>query len=449
MPTTENGNISADGLTITFPLRDDVTWQDGEPFTSADVKFTWQTIMTEGTDVTGRTGWDKIVDVETPDEHTAVLKFSEIDAPFLARLSLVGMLPEHILGGKTAEEINKDPWFRVPVGTGPFMFKEWVPGDHVTLVKNPNYFEEGKPYLDTLIWKIVPDSNSLVNQVQTGDVDVALRVSDTDAVTVKGFDNVGLVSSSTVSPWLIWLQNEIPGLNDKAVRQALSYAVDRKGIAEHLLNGLLQPAEGWLPADSWAYNPEAAQLPYDIDKANQILDEAGWVKGADGIREKDGVRLSFKIANIAGQQQRIQVLTQVIADWRKIGVDAQIDLVDVGTLFGNMLPNHKFEMGYSYSGLTADPDMSLMFYCPQNNPGANYGNYCNPQVDELLKTQLGTFDLAKRKQALSEAQALIAEDVPYLYLGWRADHTAVNSQVKGYLPNPGYIGAVERGRLAC
>lgn len=439
VPTTENGLISADGLSITFPLRDDVMWHDGEPFTSADVKFTADVMMMEGTDVTGRTGWDKIVAVETPDEHTAIFKFSEIDAPFLSRLSLVSMLPEHILKDKTAEEINKDPWFRAPVGTGPFMFKEWVPGDHVTLVKNPNYFEEGKPYLDTLIWKIVPDSNALVNQVQTGDVDVALRVSDTDAVTVKGFGNVGLVSSSTVSPWLIWVQNEIPGLKDKAVRQSLSYALDRKGIAEQLLKGLMQPAEGWLPSDSWAYNPEALQMPFDIDKANQLLDEAGWVKGADGIREKDGVKLSFKISNIAGQQQRIQILTQVIAGWKKIGVDAQIDLVDVGTLFGDMLPNHNFQMAYSYSGLTADPDMSVMFFCPENDPGGNYGNYCNPKVDEFLKAQLGTFDLAKRKEALSQAQALIAEDVPYLYLGWRADHTAVNNRVKGYLPAPGYI----------
>ena len=439
VPTTDNGDISADGLTITFRLRDDVKWHDGEPLTSADVKFTYEVMMMEGTDVKGRAGWDRITEVQTPDDYTAVFTFASIDSAFLNRISLVGILPEHILGGKSAADINQDPWFRAPVGTGPFMFKEWVAGDHITVVKNPNYFEDGKPTLDTIIWKVVPDANALINQLQTGDVDIALRLNNTFAATIDDFDNVTRISSSTVTPWVIWVNNDQPGLDDPAVRQALSYALDRDGISSQILKGLVQPAYGYLPPDSWAFNPNAMQFHFDLDKANQVLDDAGWVMGSDGIREKDGVKLSYKIINIAGEQERVTILTAVAANWKKIGVNAEIELVDVAKMWGDQLPNHTFELGYSYSGMTADPDISNMFFCPENKPTTNFAGYCDPQVDEYIKAELSTFDLAKRKDALWKAQEIIAEAVPYLFLNWRADHTGVNERVQGYLPCPGYI----------
>ena len=438
VPTTENGGISKDGLTITLHLRKDVKWHDGQPFTSKDVRFTWQVIMMSGTDVRGRVGWDKISAVETPDPYTAVLKFSAIDAAFLSRLSLVGMLPEHLLGGKTAEQLNKDPWFRAPIGTGPFKFKEWVPGDHITMVKNPDYFEKGKPYVDTIIWKVIPDANALLNQLQTGEVDIALRLNNPDAATIDTFANVKRVSSSSVTPWLIWMNNTIPGLKDLAVRQGMAYALDREGICKNLLKGLVEPAYGLVPPSSWAYNPNIEKYPYNPDKANQVLDAAGWKKGADGVREKDGVRLSFKLINIAGEQERIQVLSTAIAQWKKVGIDVQIELVDVAAMWGAMLPKRTYQLGYSYTGRTADPDIGDMYFCPENNPSTNFAGYCNPEVDRLLKEELSTFDQAKRKEALFKVQEIVAKDIPYLYLAWRADHTGVNKRVQGYLPCPGY-----------
>jgi peptide/nickel transport system substrate-binding protein len=294
--------------------------------------------MMKGTDVRGRVGWDLITDIETPDANTAIFKFKSVDAGFLARLSLVQMLPEHILAGKTAEQLNKDPWFRAPVGTGPFKFKEWVAGDHITLVKNPDYFEPGKPVLDTIIWKVIPDSNVVLNQLQTGDIDLALRVSNTDAATMDTFQNVTRVSSSSVTPWLIWLNNTVPGLNDKAVRQALFYGTDREGMAKNLLKGLVQPADSLIPPYSWAYSTDVTTYKYDPEKAKQILDAAGWKPGADGIRAKGDVKLSFKISNIPGEQERVQVLSTAIAQWKQIGIDAQIDSVDVAAMWGNLLP---------------------------------------------------------------------------------------------------------------
>jgi peptide/nickel transport system substrate-binding protein len=223
------------------------------------------------------------------------------------------------------------------------------------------------------------------------------------------------------------------------VRQALSYAIDRDGITSKLLKGLVQPAYGYEPPSSWAFNPNAVKYTFDLDKAAKTLEDAGWKLNADGVREKGGVKLSYKIVNIAGEQERVTILTAIIANWKKIGVNAEIELVDVGKMWGDLLPNKTFEMGYSYSGLTADPDLSNMFYCPANSPVSNYASYCNATVDAAIKAELSTFDQALRKDALWKAQEQIAIDVPYLYLSWRADHTGVNKRVKGYLPCPGYI----------
>ncbi len=150
VPTVDNGGISRDGLRYAFKLRRGVKWHDGKPFTAADVAFTYQTVMNPAVDVRGRAGWNKVAAVETPDEATVVFRFSTIDAPFLDRVATLGILPRHILGEANVD-IKTHRWFRAPVGLGPFAFKEWVPGSHIVLVKNPNYWKPGRPYLDRTI----------------------------------------------------------------------------------------------------------------------------------------------------------------------------------------------------------------------------------------------------------------------------------------------------------
>ncbi len=439
VPTMANGGVSADGLTYTFKLRKDVKWHDGKPFTSKDVKFTYDVLMMKDTDVRSRLGWDQVTSVDTPDDYTVVYKFKSIDAPFLDRVSFTGILPQHVLGGLDGAAINKHQWFRAPMGTGPFKFKEWVSGDHLTLVKNPDYFKKGQPYLDQIVYKIVPDANALLNQLDTGEADMRFRLNNEHVEIAKGFKNAGVSSTPSVTPWLLWMNQTQPPFNDKNIRLALAYGVDKEGIAKTLLKGLVEPAWQLVSPLSWAYNPNVPKHKYDPAKAKQILDDAGWKMGSDGVREKDGKKLSFEIMNIAGEQERVQILSFAQRQWKEIGVDAKIKMVDVATMWGNALPKRTYEMAYSYTARLADPDMSGWYISPSRSPAYNYSGISNPELDKMLSDALQTVDQAKRKEIYAKVQEIVAEDETYLFLFWLTNHTVLNNRVKGYKPAPGYL----------
>ncbi|NLE76212.1 MAG: peptide ABC transporter substrate-binding protein [Chloroflexi bacterium] len=448
LPTVQNGGISADSLTWTLHLRDDVQWHDGKPLTSADVKFTYEMIMREGNQVVSRVGWDQVESVETPDEHTVVFNFAKVDAPFLMRLSAAEVLPKHILDGLTAEEFNNHQWMRAPVGTGPFKFKEWVSGDHITVVKNPDYFVESQPYLDEIVYRIVPDANTLLNMTETGEVHVQLRVQDDLAELLDKMPHVDRVTTQSLTPWLIWINNNHPLFKDVRTRQALAYGFDKEIICEKVFRGLSEPADGPVSPQLAAYNPNIMKFRHDPEKAKVLLEEVGWKDAdGDGVREAhgvegvvDGTPLKFETANIPGEQIRIQLLSLVHAQWKEIGVQAEINGVDVATLFGKMLPGNDLETGYSYIGRYVDPDFGSLYLdrVKYNNNG-NYVGYSNPKVDELILASQQTADQALRIQYLQEAQAIIAEEVPQLFMGWRADTTAVTKNLHGYLPGTGYV----------
>jgi peptide/nickel transport system substrate-binding protein len=348
----------------------------------------------------------------------------------------------------TPEEFNASDWMRAPVGTGPFMFKEWVSGDHITVVKNPNYFVEGQPYLDEIVYRIVPDANTLLNMTETGEVDVQLRVQDDLAELLDGMDNVQRITTQSLTPWLMFINNNHPLFRDVRTRQALAYGFDKVLITEKVFRGLSEPADGVISPQLLAYNPDIMKFRYDPEKAKALLDEVGWRdEDGDGIREahgvegvEDGTPFKFETANIAGEQIRVQLLTLVHAQWKEIGLDASINLVDVGTLFGQMLPNNDFETSYSYIGRYSDPDIgSLYLDRDKYDNKSNYSGFSNARVDELILASQQTADQAKRAEYLKEAQAIIAEQVPQLFIGWRADTTAVNKRVHGYKPGSGYI----------
>jgi peptide/nickel transport system substrate-binding protein len=437
LPTVENGGISRDGLRYTFKLRKGVKWHDGKPFTAADVAFTYQTVMNPAVDVRGRAGWNKVSAVETPDEGTVVFRFSTVDAPFLDRVATLGMLPRHILG-EAGVDIKTHRWFRAPVGLGPFAFKEWVPGSHIVLVKNPNYWKPGRPYLDRIIYKVVPDANALLNQLETGDVDTRVRLPNEQVDVVKKLPTLALVSVPTVTPWVLWMNLTVPPFSDKKVRQALAYGFDKERLTKTILGGHVTSAWQLLPPTSWAYHPKILHQGFDPARAQRLLDEAGWRPSADGVRAREGRRLSFELANIGGEQERVQVLSFIQQQWKQIGVEARIRTVDVGTMWGSMLPKRQFEMAYSYTGRLPDPDMSTHYLSPELKPTTNFPGYSNAEVDRLLLAAAATVDREKRKAAYLKVQEIVADDVVHLFIYWLHANTVLNKRVQGYRPAPGY-----------
>ena len=442
VPTLDNGGISPDGLTYTFRLRRDVKWHDGQPFTARDVVYTYQTMMKkESGSPRASTLIDWIDSIAAPDDHTVVFKLKKIVASFIAGSAIYGIVPAHILEHVPADQLKSHPFSLgdagVTIGTGPFKFKEWVRDDHATLVKNQDYFR-GEPALDEYIFKVVEDRNQVVAQLKAGEADWGgIQKSFYEEMTRQ--QHLTTVAYDTYA-FTYYAYNNDPAstelFQDKRVRQALLYALDREAMIKTIYAGLARVGVGTMPTVSWAYAPDQlpARYPYDPQRAEQLLDEAGWRKGPDGIRAKDGKRLSFTLWTNVGNSERAQYATLMQQQWKAIGVEAT-PRTEEWNAFLTRLDNHDYEVylvGFSWG---ADPDQTAFWSCDAYTGGFNNFRYCNNRVDELLARGLSELDQAKRKQIYIDFQQIVADEVPVAILDFPQSAIAVNKRIKNLFPN--------------
>ncbi|HEY3347617.1 MAG TPA: peptide-binding protein, partial [Nitrospirota bacterium] len=283
----ENWEVSPDGLVITFHLRKNVKWQDGVPFTSADVLFTYEKVKDPTVATPYSENYGPVSKVEAPDDYTVKVTYSEPFAPAVESWAM-GVIPKHLLEGK---DVNKDEFNRHPIGTGPYKFDEWISGSRIVLKANDTYFE-GRPHIDKFVARILPDEATEFLELKTRGIDYMgltplqySRQSDTKDIK-EHFNKLRYPAFNYT--YLGWnLKDE--RFKDNRVRQALTYAIDQNSIIQGVLLGLGQPCTGPFPPESWAYNPAVKPYPYDPEKAKKMLAEAGWkdVDG-DGVLEKDG-----------------------------------------------------------------------------------------------------------------------------------------------------------------
>jgi peptide/nickel transport system substrate-binding protein len=418
IPTIENGGISEDGLTYTFKLRDDAAWHDGEPFTAADVVFSHDSILNPDFVPGTRVGHDQIAEISAPDDYTVTMTLKEPYAPFLIVWADTYLVPEHLL--KDVEDLNTAEFnSTAPVGTGPFVFTERVAGDHITLQANPNYHGPG-PYLDTLIFKYVPDLTVLFTQFKTGEVDVTgiQGITADNVEEARTLEGKVIHEDPTGFVEFIYMNHGKPIFQDKAVREALYAAMDKDNIINAVYYGIHTPTQSYLSNKSWAYNGELAPHVFDVALANQILDEAGWVAGADGIREKDGVKLSFSNSTTAGNKVREQAQQYLQQTWREAGVDMQINNMPAAVIWGDYFNKSEYDsvmVGWNH---TPDPDAISRFhskYIPaQGGGGQNTPQYKNPELDALLEKGVRELDQEKRAVIYKEVQRILRDDLAYL-----------------------------------
>lgn len=425
VPTLENGGISADGTTYTIRLRPDVTWQDGTPLTSADVVFTWRVITDPDLPIPSRTVWEEIVAVDTPDALTAVVRFDRTNVSFLGAASTGNcfILPRHLLEGT---DIVNSPLNRQPVGTGPFRAVQWESGSFIRFEKNPLYRETGKPPVDEVVYRIVPGTEAQRAALQRGEADVLLHITLADLRFVEGLPDYRVVQVPTFTWWQFWLNHEDPILADRAVRQALAQGLDKALITETLMGGIVTPLEAMLPPTHWAHNPEVPVYPFDPEAAARLLDEAGWVLGADGIRRKDGQPLRIEILNIAGQVERRQVVQAAQANWRAIGVDAVIREIDAAS-FPPTMARGEFQVAYGFFGEQQEPTWNLWL-------GTNWQRYRNAEALALLQETARVVDREERRALIWRFQAIVAEDIAMLPLAPRPLLNAVHVRLEGHAP---------------
>lgn len=441
VPTTNNGGVSPDGLTITYKLRSGVTWHDGNPFTAEDVKFTWQVIMDPQNKVVSREGYDKIIVVDTPDKQTVVIRFREFYAPYMTLFSTV--LPKHALSGQG--ELAKAAFNRAPIGTGPFKFSDWSIAEAITLEANPSY-HRGRPRLDHIIYRVIPDMMILMTQLKTGDLDIVSNIALSQIEQVKALDGVRTV----MTPSLIWehlaFNHDQAMFKDARVRQAVMAAIDRQAIVNLALKNAATVAVTDQSPLSWAYN-QAVPLPArDVNRAKELLTQAGWIAGADGIFIKDGQKLSFTLATTAGNKIREAAGSLIVQHLKEAGILAEVRLFDVPAFFGDILKNRRFEAAM-YAWVTgADPDNYTFWHSRQipgrssGYEGQNYSGWSNPEVDQLTDRGRRTVNLEERKQIYYKLQELVVQEAPVVPLYFRSTIDAVKMTVANYSPNPAPAG---------
>jgi peptide/nickel transport system substrate-binding protein len=442
VPSKKNHLISSDGLTITWHLRRGVKWSDGVPFNADDVVFSTNAVNNSQNNEVGRDGWELIRKVDEPDKYTVVYHLSKPYSAFLPTFfGSAGanpcILPKHLLG--TLANINNADYNSKPIGIGPFRYVKWVRGDHVELEANPSYWR-GTPKLKKIIYKFIPDSNTLLTQVQTGEVDMWPEVGLGYFARVKALPRVKTIHH----PGYLYshldfnLSRKI--FSDEPVREALRYALDRRTLRDKVQHGLGVLQEGAIPPVSPLYTA-LPRIPFDLAKAQALLDTDGWKRGADGVRSKNGQRLTFDFALQSGQPDADQLVELIRSTWQQIGAQINVQHYAPTIMFapyqqGGIVYAGKFDMISFAWQLTPDADLSGTHGCKFFPPnGQNDLHYCNPKTDALLNAAKAAYDESERRPILAAAQKLIIADVPDIVLWIREDIFTYNTDLRGWHPN--------------
>jgi len=429
----ERWDQSSDGLTYTFKLRSNVTWHDGRPFTADDVKFTFDAILDPKVQTALRSRLDAVASTDAPDPLTFRMRLKGSSCPTLINAMVTPIVPKHLLAGSS--DFNKDAFGTSrPVGTGPFTFVEWVKDDHVTLTANPSYWH-GKAKIGRWIRKVVKDNTVAAAQLRSGELDWAIVQPESfDDLKAEARLNVLRYGNSTIN--YIAYNLDRPLFQDKRIRQALTYALDRASIIKTLFNGQGEVLHSPILTFSWAYDPNVRQYPFDPERAKQLLAEAGWTAGAGGALQKAGVPLRFAIATNAGNKAREGVLTIAQDQWRKVGADAQQQLLQLNALNEKLQRTHDFDAVVGQLVPGVDPDQTSFWSSKEYPGGQNFGHYSSPAADALLEQgrTLAGCDQTARKAIYDRLQATLMDDLPVTLLYQPVTLIAHDRRLRGIAP---------------
>ena len=435
--------ISDDKLTYTFTLRDDLLWSDGTPITSADYKWTFDQLLKPENQFAYISNLAPIASYEAPDPKTIQVKLKEAVVVGLETADAVTPLPKHVWENLDWSDPQKNPQIMAPtVASGPYTLQEWRKDDRAVFVANERYYD-GKPLIETFTYRIVPSSEIAFQMLKTGEVDFA-------GFTPDNYEEATKLPNVTVHEWwpaaASWMYS---GFNlrretwqDPRVRHALAYAVDRQAIAEHILLNLAQPTYSVFPPSSWVYNPDVPKYEHDPEQAKQLLDQAGWTVGPDGVRQKDGKPLTLRILYGPATSKTFERIAQVLQQaWGDVGVQVDIQTREWGTYL-NELKSEPFDwdMNLGAWSATIEPHFMQQIWLESSIPQLNYPAYVNKRVEELFEQGVREFDREKRKQIYGEIQRILAEDSPYVFLTVNKSYIGVSNRIGGIEPTALGIG---------
>lgn len=417
-------NVSKDGLTYTWHLRPGVKFQNGAPFTAKDVVANYHMIMNPKFGAFSTDGWDKIKSIKTPNKYTVVMKTKETFAPFLVDVGGTFLAP----AGELAKGIKhyQQVFGRHPIGTGPFTFSKWSSGQYIQLKANPHYWG-GKPHLSGIQFKIIPNDNTEMIQLKTGDIQMTDSLLPNRYAQIKSMPNVKAVVRPSLSWYHLDLKN-IGFLRDTKVRLALAYATPVQEIIDRLLHGLALPAPTDSPAGAFYTDPSIHLYPYDPAKAASLLKQAGFTKGSNGTLQKGGKPFTMEYWIPSGDQLNSSVMQVIAASWRKLGIQVTTHTQDIKTIFGANGYQFNKKMtagGYSWFN-TDDPDDRFYWNSadiPKSPTGTGgdvpeyfYKYPWQKKIDALTNQGAKTVDPTARKKIYSKIQHLLHQQEPLLFM---------------------------------
>jgi peptide/nickel transport system substrate-binding protein len=441
VPTKANGGISKDGLTITYHLRKDAKWSDGVPFTADDVVFSIKTVLNPATNEVGRDGWDLITKVDEPDKYTVTLHMKKQYSPFVVTFFATAganpcVLPKHLLD--KYPNINKVAYNSLPVGIGPFKYSSWKRSDSIEMVPDPLYFR-GQPKLQKIIFKIVPDRNTVLTQLTTHEIDLWVPITAAYYDRVKVLSDIAVLHQPGFNFDHLDFNTSHPIVADVRVRRALRFGIDRQAIKEKIRHGIGTISDNILGYNHPAYHP----IPlsgFDPEAAKKLLDAAGWVPGPDGVRVKNGQRFSLTMATGAGLPDTDQIIELIRANWTLLGVELNVQHFQSALMFA--VPNGtiyagKWDVTMFAWNLDNFADLSPEYGCQSFPPkGQNVGRWCDKRADDAMKAFKLEYDPAKRNPYDYIATDEIASQVPLIVMQIRDSIEAYNSDLKNWHPNP-------------
>lgn len=441
----ERWEVSDNGLSYIFYLREDVLWHDGIPFSADDVIFTVQSIQDPGYGgPTHLAEFWRSVRVAKLGSHLVKFTLEQPFAPFLY-YTTISLLPAHILADIPAESLPNHPFNLHPIGTGLFQLEE-VNAQYALLKANPHFYGP-KPYLSKIEFKFYPDQENLLSAYERGEIQGIARVLPADLPKVKAKSGLKLFFARLPGYTLILLNlgnHQLTFFQDKRVRQALLYAIDRERLVKQVLEDQGLVAHSPILWGNWAYNDRVFKYAYDPERAKDLLSEAGWLtpvhlsamaddsdkEGSEGLKEKDGVRLVFTLLT-DDHPLHMKLVEEIARQWQAIGVQAVPRAVNA-ELVREYLKSREFEAILIDLELHGDPDPYPLWHSTQiAGEGQNYAGFVNYEVDKLLEEGRCTVDSRRRMELYHRFQEIFASEVPSLLLYYPIYTYAVDEKVKG------------------
>lgn len=432
----ESWEISADGTEYTFKLRKGIAFHDGEPFTAKSVDFAMRRAFDKSFEFYNKAntvGFFLVGLKESTviDDYTIKLTIAKPNAAFL---EFLGYGAGRVVSPKAVREHGNEYLIEHPVGTGPFRFVEWQKGQKVVLERNPDYWREGLPKADKLIFVPIPEPTARVTALLTGQVNMIVVVPPDSVPEIKSKADLVYEQGPGNHYWFIVLNTKEGPFVDKRVRQAANYAVDKEGVANKILNGSAKVATQAMPEANWSYSPDVKGYPYDPVKAKQLLAEAGY---PNGFKTKMIIPVSG-----SGMMIPVQMNEYIQGNLRDVGIEIEIQSYEWVSYLGIWGQGLTSEVTMNNQSIMSSEPYVLNFllngnFTPPN--GWNTGWYNNPAVNDMLDKALAVADRGERAKIYAEAEKLVVEDAPWIFVVNDLQPMAYSKKVKGYVTNPAYV----------